>query len=106
MASTKLAPGRLGSVKARLWLLGGRAANGQRINAKGRLPNPHRDALPILAAGADAGIELHVVADHGNASHGVGTVADERRSFDRCTDLAVFDLVRLGAGEDELAGGD
>ena len=35
-----------------------------------------------------------------------GAVADQRRAFDRCADLAVLDPVGLGAGKHELAVGD
>ena len=39
-------------------------ADGQPVQPQGRLAHAHRHALAVLAAGADAGVELHVVADH------------------------------------------
>ena len=63
-------------------------------------------ALAGLAAHADAGVELHVVTDHGDAVHGIRSVADQHGALDRVRHLAVLDHVGLGAGEDELAAGD
>jgi hypothetical protein len=67
----------------------------------GRLAD--RNALPLLAAGAHARVELHVVADHLDAGQSIRTVADQHGALDRRANLAVFDLIGLGAGEDELS---
>ena len=80
-----------------------RAADGELIQQHGRLADADGHALAVLAAGADAGVEGHVVADHGNAGERVGAVANQRRALDRGADLAVLDQVGLGAGKDELA---
>src|SRR3546814_3851085 len=65
-----------------------------------------RHALALLAAGADAVVELHVVADHLHLGHHIGAVADEGGALHRRAHLAVLDEVGLGAGEHELARGD
>ena len=44
--------------------LGRGAADRQPVDLQGRLADAHRHALAFLAAGADARIELHVVAHH------------------------------------------
>jgi hypothetical protein len=44
-----------------------------------------------------------IVADAGDAGEHGGAIADQRRALDRRAELAVFDLVGLGAGEHELA---
>ena len=41
-----------------------RATHGQPIHAQRRLPHADRHTLPFLAAGADAVVELQIVADH------------------------------------------
>jgi hypothetical protein len=41
-----------------------RAAHSQAVDAQRRLADTHRHALAFLAAGADARVERHVVADH------------------------------------------
>src|SRR5476649_2360080 len=82
---------------------GGGAADGERIDAERRLADAHRHALAILAAGADAGIERHVVADHADAGERLGARANQRRALDRLAELAVLDQVTLGDAEHELA---
>jgi len=54
-----------------------RAAHGQVIDQQGRLADAHGHALAFLAAGADAAVELHIVADHGNPGQRIRAVADE-----------------------------
>ena len=39
-------------------------ADGEAGHLQRRLPDADRDALPVLAAGADAGVQARVVADH------------------------------------------
>jgi general secretion pathway protein A len=53
------------------------------VDAQRRLADADRDALPFLAAGADAVVELEVVADHRHARQHVGAVADQRGALDR-----------------------
>src|ERR1043166_130048 len=82
------------------------AADGESFDAHGRQADADRDALSVLAAHADARIELQVGTDERYAREGVRTVADERRALDRALDPAVLDPVGLGGGEHELATGD
>src|SRR5207237_4839187 len=84
----------------------GGAADGQPVHAQGRLADPDRHALAILAAGADPVIELEVVADHRDLVHRVGAVADQGGALDRRADLAVLDQICFGSGKDELARSD
>src|SRR5687767_5689814 len=67
------------------------AADREPVHAQGRLADPDRHALAILAAGADTVVELQIVADHRHLAHRVGTVADQGRALDRRADLALFD---------------
>src|SRR5262249_39756277 len=75
------------------------AADGEAFDEQRRLADAHRHSLALLAAGADAGVELEVVADHPHLRERARSVADQRRAFDRRADLAVLDEVRLGARE-------
>src|SRR5262249_5538038 len=81
-------------------------AYGDPIHAQGRLADTHRHALAVLAAGADAVVELEVVADHAHAVEIGRTVADQHRALDRLRQLAALDLVGLGHLENVFAGGD
>src|SRR5881396_3420700 len=83
-----------------------RSADSEPIYAQRRLPDADRNALSVLAAGADARVEREIVADHRHARERVGTVADQRRTLDRIGELAVLDFPGLGCGENELAVGD
>src|SRR6187431_890084 len=83
-----------------------RSADRHLVHPEVRLADADRHALAGLAAHADAGVELHVVADHGDAVHGVGAVADQHGALDRLRHLAVLDHVGLGAAEHEFARGD
>jgi cation diffusion facilitator CzcD-associated flavoprotein CzcO len=62
--------------------------------------------LARLATDANAGIEVEVVADHGDPGQGCRPVADQGGALHRTGDLAVLDEVGLRALEDELAIGD
>src|SRR5579859_656818 len=84
----------------------GRAADGQPIHAQRRLADADRDTLAVLTAGADAVVELQVVADHGDLMQRVRAAADQGGTLDRGADPAVLDQVGLGCGEHELAVGD
>src|SRR5690606_28776676 len=67
-----------------------------------RLPDADRNALARLAAHADTAIELHVVADHGNAVHRVRPVADQHGALDGPGHLAVLDHIGFDAAEHEF----
>ena len=60
-----------------------RAAHGEGINLERRLPDADGHALALFAAHAHALVELEVVSDHADAREHIGTVADQRRAFDR-----------------------
>src|SRR5437016_306234 len=83
--------------------LDGRSAHGQALDLEGRLADAAGNPLAVLAAGADARIELKVVADHRRLLHDLRPAADQGRALDCGTDLAVLDQVGLGGGEGELA---
>src|SRR5690606_21010725 len=83
-----------------------RPADSHLVHAQMRLADANGHALTGLAAHADTVVELHVVADHGYAVHGVRAIADQHRALDRLSHLAVLDHVGLGAAEHELAAGD
>src|ERR1700712_1223906 len=63
------------------------------LHPQRRLADADRHALAVLAAGADAGIELKIVADHGDAMQVGRAVADQHRALQRRADPAVLDLV-------------
>src|SRR5690606_36032596 len=81
----------------------GRPADGQAAHQQGRLADARGDALPRLAADADALVDRHIIADAGDFRQHARAVADQRCALDRVAQLAILDLVRLGAAEDELA---
>src|SRR5688572_8359910 len=83
-----------------------RATDCYLIHPQRRLAHSHRNALAVLAAGADPGIEREVVADHRDAVEVGWPVADQHRALHRRGNLAVLDLVGLGALEHVLARGD
>src|SRR5271167_2578887 len=72
------------------------AADRQSVHAQGRLADADRDALSILAAGADPVVEAEVVADHRDLGKRLGAVADQCSAFDCRADLAVLDQIGLG----------
>src|SRR5205823_469925 len=71
------------------------AADGYAVQAQGRLPHADRHALPVLAAGAYAGIELEIITDHAHAMQVSGSIADQHGPFERPAELALLDLVGL-----------
>src|SRR5688500_4650239 len=81
------------------------AADREIVYAQGRLTDAHRHALPFLAAGPDAFVELEIVAHHAHACEHIWPVTNERGALQRRAELAVLDRVRLACGEHELAGG-
>src|SRR5262249_36317023 len=84
----------------------GRSADGDLVHPQRRLTDTDRHSLAVLAAGADTRIESKIVADHCDAMKVSRTVADQHGTFDGRTDLAVFNLVGLGALEHVFSGGD
>src|SRR5947208_11822960 len=82
---------------------GRRAAHRQGVDPQRRLADADRHALAVLAAGADAGVERHVVAHHADLGQRLGTGADQRGALDWRAELAVLDQVAFGDGEHELA---
>src|SRR5262245_2293793 len=66
------------------------------VHTQGGLADAYRHALAVLAAGADARIELEIVADHRNPVEVGRSVADQHGSLQRLRQLAVLDLVGLG----------
>src|SRR5947207_13154756 len=78
------------------------AAHGNAVHPQGRLADADRHALAVLAAGADAGVELEIVADHGDTLEIGRPVADQHGALERCAELTVLDLERLGDVEHVL----
>src|SRR6185312_2365781 len=78
-------------------------ADGDLVHAQRRLADADRHALAVLAAGADAGVEREVVADHRDAMQVGRAVADQHGALDRRGHLAVLDLVGPGALEHVFA---
>src|ERR1700754_1868319 len=79
------------------------SSDGDSIHTERRLSDANRHTLALFAAGADAVIELEIVADHGNAMQVRGAVTDQHGALQRRAQFAVFDLVGLGALEDIFA---
>ena len=59
-----------------------RPADRDAIEPQGRLAYPDRDALAILAAGADPGVELEIVSHHSDAFEIGRAVADQHRALE------------------------
>src|SRR5260370_3013345 len=76
------------------------------VDAQRGLAHAHRHALAFLAAGANAAVQAHVVADHGDVLERFRTAAHDGRALDGVLDLAVLDPIGLAGGEHELAAGD
>src|SRR6056297_3342156 len=89
-----------------LYLAGGRPANRQPTDHHRGLPDANRHPLARFAAIAHARIKRHVIAKRADLLKRGGPVADQRGTFHRRADLAVFHAVGLGAREHELAVGD
>ena len=60
-------------------------------------------ALAILATGANARVQFHVVANHGNPRQGIGTIADQGCTLDGCADFSVIYQIGFGCRKHELA---
>src|SRR2546425_7435943 len=78
-----------------------RTSHGEMADLDGGNAHAHRDALPVFAAGADAGIELQIVADGHDARQDCGPVADQGRALDGRGHLAVFNQVSFRSREDK-----
>src|SRR3990170_7121240 len=76
------------------------------VDLERRLSNTDGYTLAFLAAGAYAGVELQIVADHGDAGQHIRAIADEGRALHRPRDLALLDEIGLGGREHKLARGD
>ena len=87
-----------GAAASCLWSLA-RSSNRNALHPQRRLADADRHALAVLAAGADAGVEREIVADHGDPVQIGRPVADQDRALQRRADLAVLDFVGLGALE-------
>src|SRR5579859_6542807 len=81
------------AARVRLDRISGGAAHGECIDAQRRLADAHGNALPVLAAGADAVVELKIVPHHRDARQHVRTVADQRGALERRADAAILDRV-------------
>src|SRR5688572_1253152 len=85
---------------------GSRAAHRDLVDTDGRLPHADGNALTLLAAGSDAGVELRVIADERDAGKRIRAAADQHGAFHCCADFPILDLVGFGAREDEFSAGD
>src|SRR5882724_3380187 len=72
------------------------SSNRDAVHAQGGLADADGHPLAVLAAGADAGIELEVVADHADPVEVGRAIADQHGALERLRQLAVRDLVGLG----------
>src|SRR5215475_11088089 len=80
-----------------------RAADRDAVHAQRGLTDADRHALAVLAAGADARVELEVIADHGDAVEVGRSVPDQHGALHRCADPSILDPVGFGALEHILA---
>src|SRR6266542_3568448 len=83
-----------------------RSADSDAVYAQGRLADSDRDALAILAAGANPGIKLEVVADHADPVEVGWAIADQHGSLEGPSKLSILDPVGLGDLDDVFARGD
>src|SRR5437773_9317450 len=83
-----------------------RPADRDAVHAQGRLTDPDRNALAVLAAGADAGVEREVIADRADTMQVGRAIADQHGALQRRTELAVLDAIGLGDLEHVFARGD
>src|ERR1700729_3907502 len=83
-----------------------RPANGNTVDAKRRLADADGNTLAVLAAGADAVVELEIVADHRHPVQVGRAVADQHGALDRRADFAVLEPIGFRAFEHVLARGD
>jgi hypothetical protein len=76
------------------------APDGQTLDLEAGLADADGHRLTILAAGAYAGIEREVVADHEHAPEYRRSIANQCRAVHRRGDLAVLDEIGLCTPED------
>src|SRR5262249_2126695 len=81
-------------------------ADGDAVHTQGRLADADGHGLAILAASANAGIELEVISDHADAVEVGRTIADQHGALERLRKLATLDLVGLGNLKNVLARSD
>src|SRR3984957_319688 len=82
------------------------AAYRNTVDAQGGLADADRDALAVLAAGADAVVELEIVPDHRPPVQVGRPVADQHGALDRRADFAVLEPIGFGAFEHVFARSD
>src|SRR5262249_50603473 len=79
------------------------AAYGHAVQFQSGNADAHGDGLAVLAARAHAFIEFQIIANHGNFGERVGTVADQGAVLERRGNLAIFDQVSFGSGENKFS---
>src|SRR2546430_840664 len=79
------------------------AADGHTIDFNCRDAYADGNGLSIFAAGADAFIELQIVADHRNPRQHIRSVADQGCALDGGGDLSVFDEIGFRRRENKFA---
>src|SRR5207302_1456671 len=80
--------------------------DGEPVHFNGRNADTHWNSLAVFAAGANAFIELQIIANHGHPGQHVRPVPDQRSAFDRGGNNAVFDQIGLGRREHKFPVGD
>ena len=70
------------------------------------MPTPTGTLWPSLPQTPMPSSSLQIVAHHADVLQRFGTVADQRRVAHGPRELAVFDEIAFGGGEDEVAAGD
>ena len=73
----------------------GRAAHRQAINPQRWLAHADWHALAFFAAGTNAAVECHVVANHADFFQALWTTADDGGAFDRVQNFTVFNPIRF-----------
>src|SRR5438132_893250 len=80
-----------------------RCPDGDVVDAHRRQSHADGHRLPVLAAGAEAGIVRGVGADGADVFQRLGSDADQHRALDGLGDLSPFDQIRLADLEDEVS---
>src|ERR1700734_296286 len=83
-----------------------RPTNGDAVDAQGGLADADGNPLAVLAAGADAVVELEIVADHRHPVQVGRAIADQHGALDRRADFAVLEPIGFGALEHVFARSD
>src|ERR1017187_2145206 len=82
------------------------APNRHAIDPDGRDAHAHRYALPLLAANADAFVQLQIVAHHADVLQRFRSDADQRGVAHGARHAPAFDEIAFRGREDEIAAGD